>query len=218
MKIFLDTADLNVIKKWHMHDIIDGITTNPTSLSRVANPQEILKELCALMPDKDISVEVTVKEPGAVYKQAQEIARISKNIVVKIPCHELYYPIISQLVKEGIQVNVTLVFTLIQSLFMCKLGVKYVSIFIGRWDELDVDVTDILFSLRQMIDRYGFKTKILAASLRTLQQFHDAIESGADVATLSPSLLETSAQHVLTDNGMKKFLQDWQKLGLDRFP
>lgn len=219
MKIFLDTADYKALAHWLEAGIIDGVTTNPTHLSTAGgDPKRAVQEICTLMKGKDVSVEVTQSEPEAVYKQAKEIAALADNVVVKVPCHAKYYAVIKKLVDDGIKINVTLVFTLIQSMLMCKLGVRYISPFVGRWDDIDVDGGNLLFEIRQMIDEYAFKTELLAASLRHVRHVHQAIVAGADVATVPVSVLEKMTKHPLTDQGIAKFDADWQKLGIKTFP
>lgn len=220
MKIFLDTANLQSIKQWAESGLIDGVTTNPTHLSKEGgDAKKLVQEICALIKDKDVSVEVTEVKPDAVYNQAKRIAALANNVVVKIPCHKDYFLIIKRLIDEGIALNVTLVFTLLQSLFMCKLGVKYISPFIGRWDDIDVDGVGIVAQIRDMMDEYQFdQTQIIAASIRGVRQFHDAILAGAHVVTLPAVVLEKAVEHPLTDRGMATFLADWQKLGIKQFP
>lgn len=219
MKIFLDTADTAVIKKFLPTGLIDGITTNPTNLSAIrVNPKERILEICKLVPEGQISVEVTELEPEKVYAQAKVIAQLADNIWVKIPCHARYYPIIKKLVQEEVKLNITLVFTVLQSLMMCKLGVYYISPFIGRWEDLDVDGMEYIPEIRHMIDYYGFETKLLAASIRTVQHFHDALMAGADAATIAPDIFEKAITHHLTDQGIEKFSKDWAKLGISQFP
>ena len=167
MKIFLDTANTEFISRWADSGLIDGITTNPTHLSKEGkNPQEVVQEICRLLPNGDISVEITQKQPEDVYTQAKAIAALGNNIIVKVPCHKEYAHIIKRLVDEGIAINVTLIFTVAQALMMCKLGVKYVSPFVGRWDDIDVDGIRLIGEVRDMIDEYGFTTNILTASVR----------------------------------------------------
>lgn len=219
MKIFLDTADIKAIERFSPLGLIDGITTNPTHLAQNGgNPTEVIKKICRLLPHGDISVEVTEFEAKAVYQQAHALAKIAKNIVVKIPCHADYYAIINQLVKEGVNLNITLVFTLVQSTFMAKLGVKYISPFVGRWDDIDVEGSELLFEIRSMLDLYNYKTELLAASLRSVRHLHNAILAGADVATLPIDVLEKAMSHPLTNNGIAKFSSDWKKLGIKQFP
>lgn len=219
MKIFLDSSSLVSVEHWLSTGLLDGITTNPSNLSKEGgNPQEILRKVCSLMKDKDVSIEVTETEPKAVYEQAKKIAGIAQNVVVKIPCHQQYYGVIKRLGEEGIAINVTLLFTLVQALFMCKLGVKYISPFVGRWDDIDVEGADLLYELREMIDRYQYDTQILAASVRHVRHIHAAIMAGADVITVPPAVLEKATEHVLTDQGIKLFTNDWQKVGIKQFP
>jgi len=219
MKIFLDTANIDAIKHWAVMGIIDGVTTNPTHLSKEgADPVEQVKEICAIMLDGEVSVEVTEKEPDAVYKQAKEIAKLAKNVVVKVPCHTDYYVTIRKLIADGIPLNITLVFSLIQSLMMCKLGVRYISPFVGRLNDIGEDGALLLQEIRTMIDGYGYETQMLAASIRGVQDLHNAIMAGADVATVPVNVLEKATQHVLTDKGMAQFDADWQKLGIKQFP
>lgn len=218
MKIFLDTANVKRVKELVQMGIIDGVTTNPTHLAKEKEkPLTIIKELVQIVPG-DISVEVTEIKPDAVYTQAKKIAKIAKNIVVKIPCHADYYPVIKKLVEEKVQINITLVFSLIQALFMCKLGVKYISPFIGRLDDIDADGIQLLYDIREMIDNYGYHTEIIAASIRSVKNLHEAVTAIVNVATIPLDVFEKAITHPLTDQGMEKFLDDWKKLGIRQFP
>jgi len=219
MKIFLDTANIEDIKRLSQLGIVDGVTTNPTHLSKEnKNPTKQVIQICKLLPHGVISVEITEKEPTAVYNQARKIADLAQNVTVKIPCHEKYFTIIKQLVQEKISLNITLVFSLIQGLIMCKLGVDYISPFIGRLDDIDCDGLTLVSELRMMIDHYHFKTKIIAASIRDILHINQTIMIGADIATVPVEVLEKGMNHPLTDKGMTKFLQDWQKLNIKKFP
>ena len=219
MKIFLDTANIQAITEWALTGIIDGATTNPTHLFKEGgDPKKKVLEICSLLPDGEISVEVTTKKPEDVYNQAIQIAALAKNILVKIPCHLDYYAVIKKLVEKKIKINVTLVFSLAQALMMCKLGVTYISPFVGRLDDIDEDGAQLLYEIRSMIDQYGFQTQLLAASLRSSLHFHEAIMAGADAATIPVKVLEQITQHELTDKGMKLFDADWQKLSIKQFP
>jgi transaldolase len=219
MKIFLDTAHIPSIKKWLDTGLIDGITTNPSNLSKEgADPRKTILEICALFPEGHVNVEVTHTAPADVYKQAKEIAALAENVIVKIPCHATYYPVINKLVHEEIPLNITLVFTLLQALMMSKLGVYYISPFVGRWDDIDVDGIETLENIKHMLDAYEFETEVLAASIRHVRHFHLAIQAGADVVTLPVEVLEQAMQSPLTDAGIAKFNADWQKLGIKQFP
>jgi transaldolase len=219
MKIFLDTANVATIKQWAPSGLIDGVTTNPTHLAKEGgNPLAIIKEICSILPAGDINVQVTEKSPDALYKQAHEIAKISNNITVKIPCSRDYYPVIKRLVEEGVRVNITLVFSLTQGLFMAKLGVRYISPFVGRLDDAGEEGLELVEELVQMTDLYECKTEILVASVRTVEQINAVVLMGAHVATVSAKLLEQASAHPLTDKGMSLFAADWEKLGARQFP
>lgn len=220
MKIFLDTANLQDITKWYKTGIIDGVTTNPTHLSKEGgDTKQLIKDICKVVKTGAVSVEVTETEPEKVYAQAKEIAKIANNIVVKIPCHKDYYEIIKKLVQENIPLNITLVFTPLQGLFMCKLGVQYISPFVGRLNDIEQDGIELINDLRIIIDQYGFdKTEIIAASIRDINIFQETLLYGADIATVPAAVLELATKHELTDAGITKFLDDWKKLGIKQFP
>lgn len=219
MKIFLDTANIELIKRWAQTGLLDGVTTNPTHLSKEGgNPTEVVLTICDLLPDGSISIEVTETDPDAVYLQARKIAALSDNVAVKVPCHAQYYSVIKKLVEEDISLNITLVFSLTQGLMMAKLGVDYVSPFVGRLDDQGSDGVELVRQLRHMFDWYGFETQILAASIRDTAHFERVIMAGADIATVPVAVFEQSLAHPLTDAGMEKFLADWKKLNISTFP
>jgi transaldolase len=219
MKIFLDTAHLPTIQRWVETGIVDGVTTNPTNLSLEGkDPKKQVLEICAVIPEGELSVEVTLTDPEAVYKQAKAIASLHEAIVVKIPCHINYYPVIKRLVSEGVRLNITLVFTVLQGFMMSKLGVDYISPFVGRLDDVDTDGLALIEQLRQMLDMYGYETQLLAASLRDLRHLHGALMAGADAATMPAKILELATMHPLTDKGIALFEADWKKLGITQFP
>lgn len=219
MKIFLDTANIEFIQKYSSSKLIDGVTTNPSNLSKEGgNPTEHVARICQLLPRGEISVEITEQDPKKAYEQAKKIAALADNVIVKIPCHKDYYGIIERLVDENVPLNITLVFTVIQGFMMAKLGVRYISPLLGRWDDIDVDASDLLPQLRHMMDLNGYKTGILVASIRQVRQLHQAIISGADAATVSPALFELAMKHPLTDAGKRTFESDWQTLNVDTFP
>jgi transaldolase len=219
MKIFLDTANTESIKKWAQTGLIDGVTTNPTHLSKEGkNPTEQVLDICSMLPSGVISVEVVQTEPEKVYAQAHAIAALAKNIAVKIPCHAQYYATIKRLVDEGITLNITLVFSLAQGLMMAKLGARYISPFIGRLDDINSDGIELVQQLRHMLDWYGFDTQLLAASIRDVAHLESVIRAGADIATVPVAVFENSLAHPLTDKGMAQFLADWQKLNISQFP
>lgn len=222
MKVFLDTANVATIKRCALTGLVDGVTTNPSLLSKEGNnpegadPKKVIADICALV--KEVSVEVTEKEPEAIYKQAKEIAALAKNIVVKIPCHKDYVEVISRLSREGVKINVTLIFTVVQALMMCKAGAYIISPFVGRLDDIDETGVELLYSIRHMLTTYQFKTLVLAASLRHVRHVHEAIAAEADIATVPAELFDKLLDHPLTEIGIKKFDDDWKKLGVRQFP
>lgn len=220
MKIFLDTADVQEIRKWVVTGIIDGVTTNPTHMSSAgSDPKKIIKEICASLPHGVVSVEVTEVEPDAVYRQARLISALVQNIVVKIPCDVRYYEVIQRLVQERIPLNITLVFTVAQGLAMCKLGVAYISPFVGRLEDVKKNSgIELVQDLVHMKWTYAFKTQILAASIRTIDQITCVVQAEADCITVPVGVLSQALMHELTEKGIEKFLADWKKLGITKFP
>lgn len=219
MKIFLDTASIEHITQLKSTGLIDGVTTNPTHLSKEGkNPRDVVLAICDILPHGEISVEITEKNPDAVYKQAKEIAALASNILVKVPCHKDYYGVIHQLVKDGIPLNITLVFSLVQAVFMAKLGVRYVSPFVGRLEDTKEDGIGLIYAIRHAFNHYHFETGILSASIRNSNHVRDVILAGTDAITIPITLLPDLMQHPLTDKGMELFDADWRKLDIKKFP
>jgi transaldolase len=219
MKLFLDTADFDAIRRWAVTGLIDGVTTNPTLISKVSkDPKELVTEICKVMGERDVSVEVTEREPRAIYEQALKIASIADNVVVKIPCCREYASVIEKLVAEGITINITLVFSAAQALMMAKLGVAYVSPFIGRLEDIGSDGLQVINDIREIYDTYEYETEILAASIRSVRHIQEAALRGADIATVPVPLFEKAFEHPLTDKGLEQFLSDWKATGVKVFP
>jgi transaldolase len=213
MKIFLDTASREKIKKLIPTGLIDGITTNPTHLSNEdGSIREVLNDICSMVSGP-VSIEVIEKSPEAVLTQAREISKFAKNVVVKIPFAADYLPIIRKLVAEGIKLNITLIFTPLQALMVAKLNVAMISPFLGRWDDVGVDGLTFLQEITAMKALYNFSSQILAASIRTPIEWQRVVQTGADIITLPPVVLEQSMKHPLTDKGIDLFDNDWKKLG-----
>jgi transaldolase len=213
MKIFLDTANRDVIKKWLPTGLIDGVTTNPSLLSKEgSSPKQVLMEICAMVPG-DVSIEVVEKTPEAVYKQAKEIAAFAQNVVVKIPCLQEYVPVMHKLIQEGVKINATLVFSEIQALLMAKIGVTYISPFVGRWDDIGNDGIELVENMVEIKRNYEFEAEILAASIRPVLHWTRAALVGADIVTLPASVIEQGMKHPLTDKGVQLFDADWLKTG-----
>ncbi|MBU1007548.1 fructose-6-phosphate aldolase [Candidatus Dependentiae bacterium] len=213
MKIFLDTANREMIERWIPTGIIDGVTTNPSLLSKEGkDTRQVLLDICEMVPG-DVSIEVVKKDPVDVYKQSKEIAALADNVVVKIPFAFEYLPVIAKLTQEGVRINVTLIFSLLQALMVAKLGVTYISPFIGRLDDIDVNGLDLIHKLVHMVEQYSFASQILAASIRHVMHLHESVLAGVDVATVPPKLLDQLMSHPLTLDGIRKFDDDWKKLG-----
>ena len=213
MKIFLDTADRELIKKWVPTGLVDGVTTNPTHLSKQdINTKKVLLDICAMI-EGHVSIEVVEKTPAAVEKQAREISKFAPNVVVKIPFAAQYLPVIKELTQDGVKINVTLVFTVLQALMVAKLGVTYISPFAGRLDEICSDGIAVIADIVSVKEIHDLESEILAASIRSVQHWQQAAQVGADVATLSPAVFEQAMHHPLTQRGIEIFDQDWKKLG-----
>ena len=214
MKLFLDTADLSDIRWASQAGLIDGVTTNPTLLSKHAgdvDPQDVLQEICSLV-DGPVSAEVVAVDAGGMYTQGRELAKLADNIVVKVPMLEEGMVATRKLVADGVKVNVTLAFSSVQCLLVAKAGATYVSPFLGRLDDIGHDSMEIVRETRQIYDNYGVETEILAASIRHPRHVAEAALIGADVATMPTAVLKKLLLHPLTDRGLDQFLNDWSKL------
>ena len=214
MKFFLDTASLKDISWAVQAGLIDGITTNPTLLSKQAGdlePRDVLKEICSIV-EGPVSAEVVATDTDAMLTEGRSLAKIADNIVVKIPMLEAGMVAVRRLTSEGIRTNVTLCFSSVQCLVAAKAGATYVSPFIGRIDDVGQEGMDVIRETRQMFDNYSIATQILAASIRHPRHVAEAAMIGADVATLPAEVLKKLLQHPLTDRGLQQFLADWSKL------
>ncbi len=214
MKFFLDTADLSDIRWAARAGLIDGVTTNPTLMSRHAGdvePNDVLKEICSLV-DGPVSAEVVAVDADGMYEEGRALARLAENIIVKVPLIEDGLVAVRRLTADGIKVNVTLAFSSVQCLLAAKAGATYVSPFLGRLDDIGHDAMEIVREARIIFDNYSLETKILAASIRHPRHVADAAMSGADAATMPPDVLRKLLLHPLTDRGLDQFLNDWSKL------
>lgn len=212
MKIFLDTANRDQIKKWISTGLIDGITTNPTHLSKEdPDTKKVLADICSMVPGP-VSIEVVENEPDKVYAQAKVISKFAKNVVVKIPCMPDYFTVIRRLVSDGVKINVTLVFSEIQALLVAKLGVTFISPFVGRWDDIGTDGVDFVENIVTIKQNYGFKSEILAASIRNVYQWQRLALAGVDIITVPAEVLEKAMKHPLSTQGFELFERDWKRL------
>jgi transaldolase len=215
MKIFLDTADRKQIEKFLPTGLIEGVTTNPSLLSK-ENPssvREVIVDICKMIPDGEVSVEIVQESPDDIYTEALEIAAIHENVIVKIPFHRDYLSIIHRLSEEAVDINVTLVFSALQALMVANLDVTYISPFVGRLDDIGGNGVGLIEDIADMIETYEFDSEVLAASIRSVDHWKKVLEAGADVVTLPPAILEKAMEHPLTTKGIEMFSSDWKKLG-----
>jgi len=212
MKFFIDTASIQEIKKAASWGILDGVTTNPSLVAKEGrNFHEALKETCSVVAGP-VSAEVVSTTTEEMVKEGRELSRIAKNIIVKIPCIAAGIPAIKMLSAEGIAINTTLIFSPNQALIAAKAGAAFVSPFVGRLDDISTEGMDLVRRIRTIFDNYDFPTQILAASIRNPVHVVEAAMAGADAATMPFAVIESLLKHPLTDAGLKKFLEDWQKL------
>jgi transaldolase len=208
MKIFIDTAEINEIKKYI--SIIDGVTTNPSLIMKSGrNFEEVTKEIIKLV-DGPVSVEVISLDYEGMVKEAKEFSKWGKNVVVKIPMNSEGVKAAKILSDEGIKTNVTLVFSVNQALLAAKAGATYVSPFVGRLDDLGEEGMALIDEIKTVFENYNFKTQIIVASIRNPLHVKQAALIGADVATIPPKTLEQLFFHQLTDKGIAQFMKDWQ--------
>ena len=213
MKFFLDTADTDEIRYWASTGLLDGVTTNPSLIKKSGRDfKEVLKEICDTV-DGPVSGEVAATEYDAMLEEGRAVASIADNICIKLPTTIDGLRACKTLVEEGFQTNMTLVFSANQALLVAKAGGTYVSPFIGRLDDTNIDGMELIQEIRQIYDNYGFETEILAASIRTANHVKECALAGADVATMPPSTIEKLVAHPLTDNGLAQFLADWKETG-----
>ncbi len=213
MKIFIDTANIEQIKEANSWGVIDGVTTNPTLIAREKRSfKELVREICAVV-DGPISTEVISENSDGMIEEARELAKIHKNIVIKIPMTKEGLKATKLLTKEGIKVNVTLVFSANQALMAAKAGATYVSPFIGRLDDIGHVGMDLVREIVAIFDSYAdLKTQVIVASIRHPLHVIDAAIVGAHVATIPYNVLEKMLKHSLTDIGIQRFLDDWKKV------
>ena len=213
MKIFLDTANLESIKKFNDMGLLDGITTNPSLMSKEGgNPKNAMEEITKIIKG-DVSLEVVSTEYSGMMEEGKRLREYGDNVVVKVPMTPDGLKACKSLSSEGIPVNITLIFSANQALLAAKSGAKYVSPFIGRLDDIGQDGMNLIKDIKEIFENYpDFKTQILVASIRHPLHVIDAAKIGADVVTLPPAVLEKMMQHPLTKIGLENFLMDWERL------
>jgi transaldolase len=212
LKIFIDTANVNEIREANSWGVISGVTTNPSLIAKEGRDfKEVVKEITSIV-DGPISAEVISLDHEGMIKEARELSKIHKNIVVKIPMTIEGLKAVNILSKEGIKTNVTLIFSSAQALLAAKAGASYVSPFVGRIDDVGSEGMELIREITQIFNNYDIKTEIIAASIRSPMHVIDAAMAGADIATIPYKVLVQMTKHPLTDIGIEKFLDDWKKV------
>ncbi|WP_375573442.1 fructose-6-phosphate aldolase [Ahrensia marina] len=214
MKFFVDTADTNDIAELNDLGLLDGVTTNPSLIAKSGRDfKEVIAEICGLV-EGPVSAEVTALDADGMIKEGKELAKIAKNVTVKVPLTLDGLKACKALSGEGTMVNVTLCFSANQALLAAKCGATFISPFIGRLDDINIDGMELIADIRAIYDNYpALETEILAASIRTANHVKQAAIIGADVATIPPAVLKGLAKHPLTDKGIDAFMADWAKTG-----
>jgi transaldolase len=213
MKFFVDTADVDAIRELNDLGMVDGVTTNPSIILKSGRDiLEVTKEICGIVAGP-VSAEVVAMEADAMIAEGRKLAEIAPNITVKVPLTWDGLKACKVLSGEGKMVNVTLCFSANQALIAAKAGATFISPFIGRLDDINLDGMDLIADIRQIYDNYGYDTQILAASVRTVNHVTQAALVGADVMTAPPSVIKSLASHPLTDKGLEQFAKDWAKTG-----
>ncbi|MBI5755876.1 MAG: fructose-6-phosphate aldolase [Nitrospirae bacterium] len=212
MKFFIDTANIAEIKEAVSLGLIDGVTTNPSLVSKENRDfRDLIKEICTLV-DGPVSAEVISLDTEGMIKEARELSSLHENIVIKIPMLPDGLKAVRRLSQENIKTNVTLTFSPSQALLAAKAGATYVSPFVGRLDDVSYVGMELISQIRNIFDNYGFSTEIIVASVRNPVHVVDAALMGADIATIPFKVLLQLSHHPLTDIGIKKFMEDWQKV------
>lgn len=211
MKLFIDTANVDEIRRVAKWGVLDGVTTNPSLIAKEGRDlKEVVEEICSIV-DGPISAEVISLESDKMVEEAKELSQIHKNIVIKIPMCEEGLKAVSILHRGGIKTNVTLIFSAQQALLAAKAGASFVSPFMGRLDDVGNAGLTVIEDIAQVFDFYGFDTEIIAASIRTPMHVLDCAKSGANISTVPYKVFMQMLKHPLTDAGIEKFLEDYNK-------
>ena len=213
MKFFVDTADINDIRELAETGLLDGVTTNPSLIHKSGRDfLEVVAEICKIVPGP-VSAEVVALDHDEMMREAEIVRKIADNIAVKVPLTLDGLKTCKKLTEDGTMVNVTLCFSANQALLAAKAGATFVSPFVGRHDDVGYPGMELIADIRDIYDNYDFGTEILVASVRSPIHVHEAAKLGADVMTAPPAVIKQLFKHPLTDNGIKAFLDDWQKTG-----
>jgi transaldolase len=213
MQFFVDTAEIADIKKLYEMGLLDGVTTNPSLVAISGRDfKEVIKEICAIVPGP-VSAEVAAIDYDGMIAEGHVLAKLATNVVVKVPLTIDGLRATKTFTKEGIKTNVTLCFSPNQALLAAKCGATYVSPFLGRLDDINLDGVELIEQIRQIYDNYNFTTQILSASIRTPNHVTQVALAGSDVATIPPAVIYKLADHPLTKSGLEQFVKDWKSTG-----
>jgi transaldolase len=213
MKFFVDTAEIKDIRELHELGLVDGVTTNPSLIAKAGRDfKETIREICSVVPGP-VSAEVASVDYDNIMAEADVLAKLADNVVVKLPLTLAGLRACKHLTDRGIKTNVTLCFAPNQALLAAKAGATYISPFIGRLDDINLDGMELIEQIRTIYDNYNFETEILAASIRTPNHVTQAALAGADVATIPPAVIKKLADHPLTNSGLETFVKDWKSTG-----
>jgi transaldolase len=213
MELFIDTAEIEEIKSLNITGLIDGVTTNPSLIAKSGrNIIKTIAEICAEVSGP-VSAEVTATDFDSMVKEGRKLSAIADNVTIKVPLTFDGLRACKTFSDEGIMVNVTLCFSAAQAILAAKAGATFISPFIGRLDDIGADGMSLISEITEIYEIYGFETKVLAASIRSVQDIIDVSKFGADVATIPPKFLKAMYHHPLTDKGLADFLSDWEKTG-----
>ena len=213
MKFFADTAEIDEIRELADTGLLDGVTTNPSLIMKSGRDIiEVTKEICSIVSGP-VSAETVALDAEGMIAEGRELAKVADNIAIKVPLTMAGLKACKTLTDEGRMVNVTLCFSVNQALLAAKAGATFISPFIGRLDDINVDGMELIADIRQVYDNYNFKTEILAASIRTVNHVAESARIGADVITAPPAVIKKLVEHPLTDKGLDAFMADWAKTG-----
>ncbi len=213
MLIFLDTPEIEPLKAGHATGLVDGVTTNPSLIAKSGRDfKEVIAEICGFISGP-VSAEVAAMDAAGMIKEGKALAAIADNVVVKLPLTVDGLKACYALTEDGIDTNVTLCFSAAQALLAAKAGASFISPFIGRLDDLGQDGMELIHDIRDIYDNYGYRTKVLAASIRSAAHVKQSAMAGADAVTIPPKIFDALYNHPLTDKGLTDFVKDWQKTG-----